>query len=195
MDFDNYGTLGTISGDIVGTRDNATIINVNQGSREVVSIAGINGNIIGTSGLINTIDEYNRTYGARAEIGNINSTLIAGNIGGISHNENGSSAYVGAIENSNGTIGNITAEKIINNAAIGGGNPFMVEASVQPGTYSVAQPKKMATMAHGGFLSNEGVINFYYEPQYATGYYCWNCMASADQVAPNTMIAAEPRYS
>ncbi len=139
----NIGNIGAINGDWVGDNDSAyTVYNHNDGSQQSVSIGDINGNFIGTSGIFNMVadisenDNKDRRHGYRVNIGDINATIIANN----------TSAY-GFLHNNSGTVGNITAETIINNVA------YQTDGS----------------SSNGGFINNQGIIDFYNAEQYEYG--------------------------
>ena len=133
----NYNQAGSFIGDWVGPSSNDSsysILNQNNQSVEKTTIGNLTGSFIGTSGIQNIMSaEADREHGYRVEIGDIVAQVIGAN--------NNSFLY-----NYSGTVGNISANYIVDNIASSGD-----------------------TEGKGGFIHNQGIIDFYYQPQYAYG--------------------------
>ena len=134
----NYNQVGDLVGDWVGTNSSGSsysILNQNNQSVEKTTIGNLTGSFIGTSGIQNIMTEADREHGYRVEIGDITAQVIAAN--------NNSFLY-----NYSGTVGDISANYIVDNIASSGD-----------------------TEGKGGFIHNQGIIDFYYQPQYTySGY-------------------------
>ena len=166
----NHSNMGDINADIVGSNPPNAFVIENSGYATLLAIGNINGNIIGTRGILNGVAGWDADDNYTATIGDINSKLIAGNIADrqSSYRGNGGPGHGGFLSNENGIVGNITADHIINNYA------------------TTTNSQVLYGFMSGGAIYNSGNPNAYYaqisdnQPEFL----CEGCMHPERADAP-----------